>query len=62
MSTRPAYSGFEILDGACCDDLTCPSRQCWPLPSESREQFLARVGAAVRADHPHASVRWATEE
>lgn len=60
MSRTPGRylgSGLELLEGPCCDDLTCPSRDAWPYPGETHEQFHARLREIVRRDAP-ANTRW----
>lgn len=36
---------LEILDGPCCDEWTCQTRELWPYQSETHEQMIARLKA-----------------
>lgn len=55
MSQLDPYEGsgaLEILEGPCCDEMTCEARELWPYPSETDEQFRARLKAKYAWQQP----------
>jgi hypothetical protein len=47
--TLPSAEGEDYRD-LCGDPSACPCCSTWQRPDETREQWLARLGAEYRAD------------
>lgn len=39
------WGGFDILEGPCCDELTCDVRELWPYQNETIDDMKARLKA-----------------
>ena len=48
QETNRAMGAFEMFDGPCCEDINCRSRDAWPYPGETHEQFIARLRSYFR--------------
>jgi hypothetical protein len=45
LDGEATWGGLEILEGPCCDEMTCEVRELWPYPSETVEDMKARLRA-----------------